>query len=154
MNYPPIPTGVKRAIAMGHLHYGGMETSTNCAEQTAYSCAKILSGSPNRLLPSTLASGNPIFRGGDAMLMALAAVFGLIAFVAAVIILIHAFRASVGQGLLSLCVPFYIFYYGFARFQHPKKNLILGAMIGGWVVAAILYVVGGAAALAGLTGGP
>ncbi len=66
----------------------------------------------------------------------LSGILGLIALVAAIIILIHAFKVSTGQGLLCLCLPFYIFYYAFARFEHEKKNLIIGALLG----AAILNV--------------
>jgi|WetSurMetagenome_2_1015567.scaffolds.fasta_scaffold1933935_1 hypothetical protein len=49
------------------------------------------------------------------------------------VIAIQAFGASVGQGLACLCAPFYAVYYGFARFEHRRKRLILTA----WVLAAI-----------------
>jgi len=68
--------------------------------------------------------------------------FGLVAFAAAIVVLIDAFKASVGQGLLSLCIPFYIFYYAFARFEHEKKNLIIGVLIGSWVVSLLLSLGG------------
>jgi uncharacterized membrane-anchored protein YitT (DUF2179 family) len=70
----------------------------------------------------------------------LAYVFALVALVASIIILIDAFKASVGQGFLCLCVPFYIFYYALVRLQHPQKNLILAALFGGWVLAIGLNV--------------
>ena len=72
----------------------------------------------------------------------LSGLLGLAAFAAAIIILIDAFKASTGQGFLCLCIPFYILYYGFARFQHEKKNLILGVLIGSWVLTMILYGAG------------
>ena len=61
-----------------------------------------------------------------------------------ILILIHAFKASVGQGFLCLCIPFYILYYAFARFQHEKKNLIIAVWLGAGILAAIL---------AGMSGG-
>jgi len=73
----------------------------------------------------------------------------LAAFACSIIILIHAFKASVGQGFLCLCIPFYILYYGFARFTHEKKNLILGVWIGAWVLSIILGVMTGAYAAYG-----
>lgn len=83
----------------------------------------------------------------------LALLFNLVCLVCSVIILIHAFKASVGQGLLSLCIPFYILYYAFARFQHPKKNVILAAWIGSGVIGAALYTMGMGAALSSGMGG-
>ena len=73
----------------------------------------------------------------------------LAAFACSIIILIHAFKASVGQGFLCLCIPFYILYYAFARFEHEKKNLILGVWIGAWVLSIILGVMTGAYAAYG-----
>jgi hypothetical protein len=59
--------------------------------------------------------------------------------------LIHAFtKGGVLQGFLSLCVPFYILYYAFAKFEHPKKNLILGVWLGAIVLELIFLSLGGA----------
>jgi hypothetical protein len=82
---------------------------------------------------------------------ALSAIFGLAAFVASIIILIDAFKASVGQGFLCLCIPFYILYYAFARFQHDKKNLIVGVLIVGWVLAIALSLAGGMSSFSSLS---
>ena len=50
-------------------------------------------------------------------MMALALVFQLVAFVCAIIVLIHAFKnGGALQGILCLCVPFYIIDYMFAKF--------------------------------------
>jgi hypothetical protein len=73
----------------------------------------------------------------------------LVGLVCSIIILIHAFKASVGQGLLCLCVPFYVLYYAFARFEHPKKNLILGAWLGSFILGGVLYSMSIGAALSG-----
>ena len=70
--------------------------------------------------------------------------------VCGIIILIHAFKASVGQGLLCLCVPFYVLYYAFVRFQHEKKNLILAVWLGSLIVGTALNVVAAGAALSEL----
>ncbi len=71
-------------------------------------------------------------------------VFYLAAFACSIIILIHAFKASVGQGFLCLCIPFYILYYAFARFEHEKKNLILGIWLGGCILSIIIGMMTGA----------
>ena len=62
----------------------------------------------------------------------------LAAFACGILILIHAFKASVGQGFLCLCIPFYIIYYAFARFEHEKKNLIIAVWLGACILAGIL----------------
>lgn len=64
------------------------------------------------------------------ILQILGLLFSLVSFGASILILIHAFKASVGQGFMCLCIPCYILYYGFTQFQHEKKNLILGAWLG------------------------
>ena len=78
-------------------------------------------------------------------MIALAGLCGLASFVCGIIILIHAFtKGGLAQGFLSLCVPFYILYYGFAKFEHPKKNLILGVWLGAIVLEFIFLSLGGA----------
>lgn len=69
----------------------------------------------------------------------LGSLLSLVALVCSIIILIHAFKASIGQGLLCLCIPFYILYYAFARFQHEKKNLILIVWLVCGVLGSLLY---------------
>ena len=78
----------------------------------------------------------------------LAGLLYVVGLVCGIIILIHAFKASVGQGLLCLCLPFYILYYAFARFQHPKKNLILAAWLGCFIIGGALYSASMGSALA------
>jgi hypothetical protein len=76
-------------------------------------------------------------------MIALAYLLNLVALVCAIIILIHAFKASIGQGLLSLCIPFYILYYAFARFEHPKKNMIIGVWLTSAVLGGVLFAMYG-----------
>lgn len=71
-------------------------------------------------------------------------------FVCGIIILIHAFKASVGQGFLCLCVPFYVLYYAFTKFQHEKKNLILAVWLGSLILGSILNVMAAGAAMSEL----
>ena len=78
-------------------------------------------------------------------------VFFAITAVAEIIILIHAFKTSVGQGFLCLCVPFYILYYAFAKFQHPKKGLIIALFLVGYGVGATLQQIGAAQAASSLS---
>ncbi len=69
--------------------------------------------------------------------------FNLVAFVCSIIILIHAFKNhGVVQGLLCLCVPFYILYYAFTKFEHEKKNLIVWGLIGSIVLSIAFTVLG------------
>ena len=68
--------------------------------------------------------------------------FFLIYFVAYIVILIHAFKASVGQGFLCLCILPYAIYYAFAKYQSSKKGLILGMFLGGMILGGILYGIG------------
>ncbi|MDD9935324.1 MAG: hypothetical protein OXT09_17055 [Myxococcales bacterium] len=77
--------------------------------------------------------------------MAMLAIGGLLllaATVCQIIILVHAFKESLAQGFLSLCVPFYILYYMFAKFEHDKKAMIIGIALGGAIVGNILMQVG------------
>jgi len=70
-------------------------------------------------------------------MMILMAVGGLLSLVCTIIILVHAFKTSVGQGFLSLCVPFYILYYMFAKFQHSQKALIIAGYFVGFVLSGV-----------------
>lgn len=67
----------------------------------------------------------------------LSLLFSFIGFGVFVLILIHAFKASTTEGLLCLCVPCYILYYGFAKFEHEKKSLLLGVWLGAAVLSGI-----------------
>ncbi|MEM9191284.1 MAG: hypothetical protein AAGF12_19080 [Myxococcota bacterium] len=59
------------------------------------------------------------------VLLGLLIIGSIIQLISMIFILIHAFRSSVGEGFLCLCVPCYILYYMFAKFEHEKKNLII-----------------------------
>jgi len=60
--------------------------------------------------------------------------FSLAGMVCNIIVLVHAFKKSVGTGFLCLCIPCYIIYYMFTEFEHENKNMIIaGALIGGGV---------------------
>jgi len=78
--------------------------------------------------------------------MLLGAVASLAGLVGSIIILISAFKESVGQGFLCLCVPFYILYYAFAKFQHEKKNMVLAAWLGGGILGQVLQMAAAAMA--------
>jgi hypothetical protein len=63
--------------------------------------------------------------------------------------LIAAFQEDVTQGLLSLCIPFYILYYAIARYESENKVIILSIWLGGAIVGNILQAVGAGMAGAG-----
>jgi hypothetical protein len=57
-------------------------------------------------------------------------------FVCHVIVLFHAFKTGLVEGLLYLCIPCYALYYVLFRFEHPSKTLIVlcylfGGTVGG-----------------------
>ena len=69
--------------------------------------------------------------------------FSLVALVCGIIILVHAFKDSVGMGFLCLCVPFVIIWYAFAKFQHERKGLIIGIWLGAIVLSWVFQIAGG-----------
>ena len=83
-----------------------------------------------------------------ALLSIVSLVCFLAAFVCGIIILIAAFQDEVIQGLLCLCVPFYVLYYAFARFESDNKWLIIGIWLGAAIVGNVLQFAA-AAMLAG-----
>ena len=87
-----------------------------------------------------------------AILGILSFVFLLAGFVGWIIIMIAAFKESAGQGLLCLCIPFYIFYFAFAKFENEKKGLIIAIFLGGYIIGMILQVMAAAAAVAAAAG--
>jgi hypothetical protein len=42
-------------------------------------------------------------------------IWALVSLAATIIVLVSAFRESVGTGFLTLCVPFYVFYFVYAK---------------------------------------
>jgi translocator protein len=75
-------------------------------------------------------------------LLPLAALFGVITLVCAVFLLVHAFRRSLGTGMMVLLVPCYMLVYAFSQFEHPRKNLILAGFFGSSVLAAVFLGLG------------
>ena len=59
-----------------------------------------------------------------------------------VFILVHAFRRSVGTGVIVLCIPFYNLYYGFMQFEHRYKSLIIPGWLCGFGIGAALLSLG------------
>jgi len=79
----------------------------------------------------------------------LAMVGSIASLVGGIILLIAAFKESVGQGFLCLCIPFYILYFAFAKYESEKKSLVLAIWLGGTVISWI----GQAMAAMGAAGG-
>jgi translocator protein len=75
-------------------------------------------------------------------LLPLAAFFGFTSLVCAFFLLRHAFRRSVGTGVMVLLVPAYVFFYAFSQFEHPRKNLIVSAFVACTLLAAVFFGVG------------
>jgi translocator protein len=75
-------------------------------------------------------------------LLPLAALFGLVTLVCAAFLIVHAFRRSVGTGMMVLLIPFYILFYAFSQFEHPRKNLILAGFFSCSLLAAVFLGLG------------
>ena len=75
-------------------------------------------------------------------LLPLAILFGLVALVCAAILLIHAFRRSVGTGVMVLLIPCYVLFYAFSQFEHPRKGLIVAGLVASTVLAAVFLGMG------------
>jgi len=73
--------------------------------------------------------------------------FALVGMVGGIWLLVEAFKMSMAEGFLTLCVPCYAFYFAFAKLQSPQKNLIIGlwltGMIGNIVLQGIIAAMGG-----------
>jgi benzodiazapine receptor len=67
--------------------------------------------------------------------------FSALGFACAALILVHAFRRSVGTGFMVLCIPCYILYYAFSQFEHGRKNLIIAGLVGGLLLAGTMRAV-------------
>ena len=78
------------------------------------------------------------------MFLALGSLCSLVSFVCWIIIMIHAFtKGGALQGILAFCIWPYTIYYAFAKFQHPKKNLIVIGYLAGGVAAGFFLAMGG-----------
>lgn len=58
--------------------------------------------------------------------------------VTSVFILVHAFRRSIGTGVITLFVPGYVVYYAFSQFEHARKGPIVALWLGLGVLGALL----------------
>lgn len=63
---------------------------------------------------------------------------GAVMFITSIIIVVAGFKKSVGTGFLCLCIPFYIYFFAFARYESPKKKIVIGL----WLAAHVLYIIG------------
>lgn len=57
------------------------------------------------------------------------------------VVVVHAFRRSVGTGVMVLLIPPYHFVYGFSQFEHRFKGPILAGWMGGLVLGLVLRAV-------------
>lgn len=76
------------------------------------------------------------------MLVIIGSVLLFIGLIFGLIIIINAFKESAGQGLLCMFVPFYIFYFAFARYSGSKKGLVVGSWLGTYAIGTALVVIG------------
>jgi len=68
------------------------------------------------------------------MLIVAGTLLALLSLACALPILIHAFRRSLGTGVMVLCIPCFIAFYAFAQFEHRYK----GALVATWIASFVL----------------
>ncbi len=66
----------------------------------------------------------------------------LIALVCAAVIFVHAFRRSVGTGVMVALLPFYVFFYAFSQFEHRRKGWVIAGFCGGLFAGVVLLQLG------------
>ena len=71
------------------------------------------------------------------------ALLTVIGFACSLVVLVHAFRRSLGTGVMVLCVPCYNLYYAFSQFEHPRKGPVLAGYIGCLMLGGFLLSVAG-----------
>lgn len=54
-------------------------------------------------------------------------------------VVVHAFRRSVGTGMMVLFIPFYVLYYAFSQFEHRRKGLLIAGWLG-CLVPGVIFV--------------
>ncbi len=69
----------------------------------------------------------------------LSVLFALLAVACAATILVHAFRRSVGTGVMVLLVPAYILVYAFTQFEHRFKGPLVAGLLACSTLAGALY---------------
>src|SRR5947209_1300091 len=79
---------------------------------------------------------------GPVPILQLALFFALLSLLCAFILVRHAFRRSVGTGLMVLLIPAYILFYAFSQFEHRRKNIVVAAFFASTVLAALFLGVG------------
>lgn len=70
---------------------------------------------------------------------AFSALFAAVALASAMLVLAHAFRRSVGTGVMVLLIPAYILMYVFTQFEHRRKGLVVAGLLGCGALAGVLY---------------
>ncbi|NOK06923.1 hypothetical protein BHS07_02305 [Myxococcus xanthus] len=81
-------------------------------------------------------------KGEDVPLLPLAILFAALALGCAATLLVHAFRRSVGTGVMVLLIPCYMLFYAFSQFEHRRKGLIVAGFMASTVLAAVFLGLG------------
>lgn len=67
-----------------------------------------------------------------------ATALSILSLVAAAMIVVHAFRRSVGTGVMVLLIPAFIVYYAFTQFEHRRKGAVVAVWLGGLLLGSVL----------------
>lgn len=75
-------------------------------------------------------------------LLAIGTTLALLSLGCVIPILIHAFRRSLGTGVMVLCIPCFIAFYAFVQFEHRFKGPLVAGWIGSFVLASFFNAAG------------
>jgi hypothetical protein len=64
-------------------------------------------------------------------------ILSIVGLIGGIWVLIDAFKVSVGQGFLTLCVPCYIWYFLFGVSTNPQKMIQVAMLVAGMVGGGI-----------------
>ena len=76
------------------------------------------------------------------LLSLLGAVCGVVACALTALLLVHAYRRSLGTFVMALCVPAYLLVYAFSQFEHRRKPWLVAAWGCTLILAAVLLPLG------------
>ena len=75
-------------------------------------------------------------------LMILGTLLGILSWIGLIWLVVEAFRGDVRDGWLCLCVPLYVLYFAFTRFENPRRRSILALWLGPGLSGGTLFLMG------------
>ncbi len=116
---PPPPAGVARGVASGYPGVAGRMVPTR-AKTPIYKTLYPYLGA----MVLTLAVLYFLGRTNPVMMLACVGIGSLYVLVVQIMVIVSAFKESIGQGFLTLCVPFYSLWYVFKVSENPTLQTL------------------------------